>query len=158
MQRSTDWLLSHPPISPPMTARFLYFTVASSLLLATLLISGCSTSRRPITAVQVRDSDFELVKELDSTELAAFERHWNTRRKLFHGSRAMAQDPYGHYKLDIRRGDRASGDRWLYYISGEVTLLTVMAGMADYQIQDVRAFNKLIGAVSARPQPRHTAR
>jgi hypothetical protein len=135
--------MSHPT-TRLMNSPILHLVFAPLVCFIALLLPACSITRPPITAVTVRDSKFELVKVLTPAEIAEFDRHWRAKKKLSASAPSNTRSFYGDYKLDISRGGR--GDRWLYHATGKLTLLTVMAGMADYQIEDVRSFNKLIGA------------
>jgi hypothetical protein len=94
----------------------------------------------PITAVTVRDADFNVVKVLSADEVPRFEELWTTKTE----AGASLEDVGGsHYKLDIESKD--SGDRWLYQSTGHVQVLSTK-GASVYRIRDPSRFNELIGA------------
>jgi hypothetical protein len=111
-------------------------------VLFALVVAGCATSPPRATSVTVRDSNFNVIKELSAAEVTEFDRFWRGK-SLLSSSTAARTRPLGrHYKLDIRFGDR--GARWLYDTSGEVQMLSVKM-VPCYVVKDREAFNRLIG-------------
>lgn len=94
----------------------------------------------PVTAVTVRDKNFEVVKKLQPQELADFQRLWDARQKT-----AKAQPPNSgvHYKLDIERG--SDGARWLYQPTGNTAVVLSHKKQSAYTIPEQEAFNVLLG-------------
>ncbi len=86
----------------------------------------------------VRDPAFAVVKELDSAELARFARLWASKSEI-----SIVAGPSQYYKLDVSGGD-APG-RWLYDTNGRATRSSPES-QPIFQLQDVEAFNELIGA------------
>lgn len=108
------------------------------------VFSSACAETPPITGVRVLDEHFKVVKVLDASEIADFERMWNGKKEVD----AALQDSGGrHFKIDIERG-RASGSRWLYQSTGLTRLLTVKAGRPVYRLQAPEAFNALIGVAA----------
>lgn len=116
--------------------------VASTLSLVTLLATACTGAETPaISKVSVRDKAFVVVKELSPEEIKTFEALWANKVRV---SEPFAiSDQEAHFKLDITRG--AASDRWLYSVSGRTSVLSIQQ-KAAFQLKDVDAFNKLIGA------------
>jgi hypothetical protein len=116
--------------------------VSATLVLALIAasLSACS-SPGPITAVTVRDSNFQIVKQLSTAELAEFEHRWNAKTKV---STSLKDAGGEHFKLDI--ASEGTGNRWLYHTTGYVQVLSIsVLGTPVYQVPEPEAFNKLIG-------------
>lgn len=106
------------------------------------LLSVACVKTPPITRVTILDEQFRVVKVLDASEIAEFERAWEKKEE----TDAVLQDAGGlHFKIDIERAS-ASGNRWLYQSTGFARVLTMKAGRPVYRLQDPEAFNTLIGA------------
>lgn len=108
------------------------------------VLSSACVKAPPITGVRVLDERFRVVKVLDASEIADFERMWDGKKQ----TDAALQDSGGrHFKIDIERG-RASSNRWLYQSTGLARVLTVKAGRPVYRLQAPEAFNALIGVAA----------
>lgn len=107
---------------------------------ALVLLAGCASTPKPVSAITVRDSNFDVVQVLDTGEIAEFQRLWQTKSLV---DAPFDESKGRHFKLDLRRG--TPQERWLYMTTGHVRLLA-MVHTPVYKVSEVQAFNRLIGA------------
>jgi hypothetical protein len=113
--------------------------IPASLL--AIVVVACAASE-PITAVTSHAGDLRLLKHLTQGEVAQFQVQWDAKREVDgsfnHGGEDLVV-------LDITRGGRS--ERWHYRTSGYLQVLA-MNSTPVYKVQDVVAFNRLVGAAS----------
>lgn len=111
-------------------------------LAAVMLVAlfGACSEPEPITAVSVRDANFQIVKTLTSAELPEFTRLWEEKEEIRVPPPSLGGQ---HFKLDITSRDL--GGRWLYQTTGYVQYLDPKTKPV-YKLHDSERFNRLIGA------------
>ncbi len=119
--------------------------VFSISLTALIISTSCFAKESMISKITVLNNDFKEVKLIeDPNELFEFTKQWNSKVDLKDGT-----VPFGvsaktkHYKIDVVAEGRST--RWLYLPIGRVHILT-KGPASTYKIEDIEAFNKLIGA------------
>ena len=109
-----------------------------SLVAVACIAVACFSGEPAIKAVEVRNSQRELVKTLSGLEVNRFRELWARKRVT------AVNEPPGAYGYKLNIAFEATYESWLYDPRGFATVLSVKEQRA-YAIDDVREFNALIG-------------